>query len=173
MSYSFPQRLSWAIEYSKDPIWEKIYRSYFPTVLTITNHYLHSGPHQQQGIDRALELSNGSRITIEEKIRKSGPERADFLIEFENIGKNGNKTPGWVEKPLTCDYLMFHYKDSQESYLFPWPLMQQAWWQNKAAWLKKYEVLSIRREHNTLAIPREAFYQAIVAETYRNFSLPN
>lgn len=172
MAAAFQQRLSEAKQYSEDSIWWTIYKEYFPTMINMTNYNMFMGPHQFQGIDRSLDLNNGQRITIEEKVRsKSNPN--DFLLEYESISKSGKKTPGWIEKPLQCDYICIHEKDSQNTYLFPFQFLQLAWFKNKEKWLAEYKPISIRGEFNACPVPKHVLFTAVYSGTVVNTSKRN
>ena len=169
MSANFQQRLGKAKQFSEDPIWRRIYKEYFPTMVNMTNYNLHMGPHQYKGIDRSIDLENGQRITIEEKVRsRSNPN--DFLLEYESIGKNGSRSPGWIEKPLSCDYICIHEKDSQHTFIFPFQFIQLAWFKNKQKWLDEYKSISVRGEFNACAVPKQVLFTAVYDGTIVNSS---
>ena len=169
MDEGFMSRLNASQRFSLDPVWEVTYRHYFPELISITNHQLFYGPHQLQGIDRSIELKNGKRITIEEKVRRYNSYKKDLLLEF-GVRRKGssNYEPGWIEKPLACDYLLIFYKDTKDSFLFPWQHLQNAWFRNKHEgyrWCERIQPLYNHDEkYKSLPVPKDELLTAIAAE---------
>ena len=167
MAYNFVDNLDKTKLYSKDPIWEKIYMEYFPTMVNMTNYNQQLVQHQYQCSDRSLDLDNGQRITIEEKTRFKSNED-DFLLEYEVLPKKGSPTPGWIEKPLQCDYLVIHEADVRKTYLFPFRFLQLAWFKNKSEWISKYKTVCIRNDFNCCPVPKHVLFTALYSCTIIN-----
>lgn len=129
------------------PIWVEIYRKAFPSVVGIHSHR-QDGDHQRQGIDRSLVLDNGKRLWVDEKVRfrnkKTGKVYDDIALEY--LSDQDREVPGWVCKPLLCDYIAYAIAPLGKCYLMPVIQLQQAWQKNGDAWLKKYGTIKAPNE---------------------------
>ncbi len=85
--------------------------------------------HQRNGIDRSIVLQNGKTIWIDEKARGknkiTGKVYTDIALEF--LSDEAQKTPGWVCKPLLCDYINYAIIPLGRAYLLPVQQLQTAW----------------------------------------------
>jgi hypothetical protein len=77
---------------------------------------------QRGGIDRVLTLTCGRVYTVDEKVRAN--EWPDILLE-QWSDEDGRK-PGWVPKPLACDFIAYAFAPSRRCYLLPVALLQRA-----------------------------------------------
>lgn len=121
---------------SDNPIWETIYRKAFPTMLGMFDHR-QDGQHQRNGIDRSIVLDNGKPIWIDEKVRgrnkKTGQVYSDIALEY--LSNEARGTPGWVCKPLLCDYIAYAILPLGVCYLMPVPQLQAAWKKYGTKWI--------------------------------------
>ena len=117
--------------------WEECYRQAFPTMQAFVDHR-QNGDHQKAGIDRSIVLENGKQIWIDEKVRWRNKITNivydDIALEEWSIE---NKTPGWVVKPLLCDYIAYAIAPLGKCYLFPVIQLQTAWKQHANEWKQK------------------------------------
>lgn len=153
-----------------NPVWEKVYRQAFPGMQIMTNHR-DNGPWQQQGIDRSITLANSKQILIDEKVRfrnkKTGEVYRDIALEY--LADKQRKTPGWVCKPLLCDYIAYMIAPLGECYLLPVVQLQHAWEKNKTSWLGRYPIISAQNERNgkvawvtlSCCVPENVVFRAI------------
>ena len=120
------------------PFWKEIYPKAFPTLLTMTNHR-EDGDHQRNGIDRSLLLENSKQVLVDEKTRwrneDTGKIYDDILLEYVSSTRSG--APGWVCKPLLCDYIAYAIAPLGTCYLLPVPQLQSVWVQNSKVWLQQ------------------------------------
>jgi hypothetical protein len=87
---------------------------------------------QKAGSDVVIWTTANRAYTADEKIR----DRADYSdIALEYISNDRVKTPGWMEKDLSIDYLVYAFVPVRRAYLFPWQQLKMAWEKNKANWL--------------------------------------
>jgi hypothetical protein len=156
------------LSYSENPqfehLWEKVYCQIFPGFLSMSR-CIGDGELQRLGIDRTIVLSTGKAIYLDEKIRRKN--YPDIFLEY--ISNHKKKSPGWIEKPLFCDFIAYLFVTAERCYLFPAIQMQIAWIRNKEKWLQQYGIKEAKNEHYiTLGcpIPINVLYSAI-GQTFR------
>lgn len=115
------------------PIWLEIYRQAFPTMQAAIDHR-DDGEHQRAGIDRSVILANSKQILIDEKVRW----RAYDDIALEYWSDRDRRVPGWVCKPLRCDFICYAIAPLGRAYLLPVQQLQQAWQRHGDQWRKAY-----------------------------------
>jgi hypothetical protein len=115
-------------------LWEKAYRHFFPTMASTIVHG-QDGEHQRAGVDRSVILKNSKQVLVDEKARRI-KDTGDIMVEY--MSNDRMETPGWVEKPLRCDYVAYAFIPSRKVYLLPFVQLQNAWMRHKEVWLKKY-----------------------------------
>ena len=91
-------------------------------------------PRQHLGIDRIITLRNGSKISIEEKLRYE--DYPDFVLEIWSDEENLVK--GWTRKDLCCDYINFATIPTRTCTILPWHAFQLACRRNWDEWQKTY-----------------------------------
>lgn len=144
----FIQDLKWANDEKLTPFWEAIYYEFFPDVLSISGT-IESMDLQKMGVDRVVHLENGKRFLIDEKIRKS--DWPDILLEYKSAAEYN--TPGWIEKPLSIDYLAYAFCPSQTCYLFDWVSLKRVWRYYGEKWKKEYPTILAKNEgYTTLSV---------------------
>ncbi len=117
--------------------WEPLYKRAFPTLASAVA-VREDGWAQRGGIDRLLTLSCGRTYTVDEKIRTE--DWPDVLLE--RWSNERARSPGWVQKPLACDFIAYAYAPAATCVLLPVPSLQRAWRQHGRQWI----VLAIRRD---------------------------
>lgn len=140
------------LAYSEDPadeaIWRDFYKQAFPDMVNFmrcTGDTLS----QRAGTDTVIHCANNKTLTVDEKKRRGVWH--DFLLEFISNDRTG--APGWIEKPLTCDYIAYAFMDIRKCYLLPWPMLRHAWRINKHVWLKERPIKTAKnRGYNTLSV---------------------
>ncbi len=140
MSHNFAESLAASHAAEDLPLWSEVYHKAFPTLAAIINHR-QDGDHQRQGIDRSLILANSKQILIDEKVRwrnkKTGLVYDDIALEYLSDRDRG--IPGWVCKPLLCDYIAYAIAPIGKCYLLPVLQLQQAWSNRSGEWLETYK----------------------------------
>lgn len=105
--------------------WDEVYRTAFPDMVT-TVDLRHDGWHQKAGRDRAIVLSSGRVLYVDEKVRRNAYR--DVALEIWSVYPKGARppfppkdgcVPGWARKPLDCDYLAYAFVPTQVCYLLP------------------------------------------------------
>lgn len=129
----FNSDLAFSHSAEDNEMWLRIYKKAFPGMLGMANNR-GDGQLQRFGIDRTLVLSSGKAIYIDEKVRRK--DYGDILLEY--ISNDRTNSPGWVEKPLFCDYIAYAIIPSGMCYLLPVPQLQAAWAQNKEEWIAQF-----------------------------------
>lgn len=105
---------------------------------------------QKKGIDKILWMDSGKKLFIDEKKRRK--DYGDILLEeYSNFDK---KIPGWIDKPVHTDYIVYFIEPSGKIYLLPFILLKNAWLKNKDQWSTKYErKFAQNRGYRTSNIP--------------------
>ncbi|MBO9519794.1 MAG: hypothetical protein J7493_17180 [Porphyrobacter sp.] len=105
-------------------------------------------------------MKSGKTFAVDEKIRtKDWPD-----ILLEQWSDEARRIPGWVQKPLACDFIAYAYAPSGVCYLLPVPALQRAWRLNGRKWIKHY---GVKRAHNpgyvsvSVPVPRGVLMLAI------------
>lgn len=115
------------------PIWLEIYRQAFPTMQAAIDHR-DDGEHQRAGIDRSVILANSKQVLIDEKVRWKAYD--DIALEYWS--DRDRRVPGWVCKPLRCDYICYAIAPLGKAYLLPVAQLQLAWANYGEAWRRTY-----------------------------------
>ena len=129
----FTDDLAWSHAQSDADWWEDVYRQAFPNFLTMT-HLPADGWAQRAGIDRLVTLTDGTVLKIDEKVRRS--QWPDILLEYWSDERR--RSPGWIAKPLTCDYIAYAFAPTQVCYLLPFQTLRRAWFVNRQEWVEAY-----------------------------------
>jgi len=148
--HSFDERLAYSQAQSDQPWWDVVYRRAFPDLLA-TADLRHDGWHQRAGRDRAIVLSSGRTIYVDEKVRERDYD--DVLLEVWSRYPKSGEPPypakrrdgfdiagtaaGWARKPLDCDWLAYAFEQSQVCYLLPFLGVRAALENQKLGWTQK------------------------------------
>lgn len=127
--HNFEESLLASHRASDLPIWERIYRSAFPSFCAMVDHR-QDGEHQRAGIDRSIVLQNSKQILVDEKIRWKPYD--DIALEYLSNDRTG--APGWVCKPLRADYIAYAIAPLGRCYLLPVIQLQIAWNRKGEEW---------------------------------------
>jgi hypothetical protein len=113
--------------------WLTTYRRAFPRMRSAVS-VRQDGWAQRAGVDRVLTLACGRTVTIDEKVRSE--DWPDILLE--QWSDEERRIPGWVQKPLACDFVAYAFAPSGVCYLLPVLPLQRAWRQHGRSWIKKF-----------------------------------
>ena len=113
--------------------WLDLYRKAFPTMISSVS-VRDDGWAQRGGIDRVITLACGRTYTVDEKVRSH--DWPDILLE--QWSDEERRKPGWVQKPLACDFIAYAFAPSRRCYLLPVALLQRAWRVNGRQWIERY-----------------------------------
>lgn len=170
MQHNFAESLAASHAAEDLPLWEEAYRAAFPGFQAAISHR-GDGPHQRAGIDRSVILANSKRLTIDEKVRGknkiTGKVYDDISLEYWSVFYgNGNKSnqPGWVCKPLLCDYIAYAIAPLGVCYLLPVLQLRLAWRENRADWVARYKEVRAKNpgyETISVAVPAGVVMGAI------------
>jgi hypothetical protein len=131
--HAFSESLALSERYSEADWWLKLYRRAFPRLRSAVS-VREDGWAQRGGVDRVLTLACGRTYTVDEKIRTA--DWPDILLE--QWSDEQRRKPGWVQKPLACDFIAYAYAPSGICFLLPVAPLQRAWRQHGRSWLKLY-----------------------------------
>lgn len=157
---SFDSDLTFSHAAEDMPCWREIYAAAFPTMSAMVNHRA-NGDHQRAGIDRSVILDNSKQVLIDEKARRIA-DTGDIMLEFVSVSTTC--APGWVEKPLLCDYIAYAFLPSGRAYLLPVIQLQAAWRENADRWKAKYGrrvVYNKNYQTHCCPVPTDVLYPAI------------
>ena len=137
--HSFKDSNAASVLYAGDPIWERLYRSAFPTYAN-SGYIEGEGWAQNGGVDRIITLTSGKTISVEEKVRET--DYGDILLEYWSSvdkGNRQNRRKGWIAKDMACDYIAYLVKDTGTCYMLPFHALRLAWKNNRQIWARKYK----------------------------------
>lgn len=130
--HKFRESLALSQEHEDAEWWPVIYAKAFPGHLSAVS-VRRDGWAQRGGIDRVVTLASGKTLTIDEKVRlRSYPD-----ILLEQWSSVEDKTPGWMQKDLACDFIAYAFVPDQRCYLFSFPLLRRAWLERGREWLRQ------------------------------------
>jgi len=159
--HRFHESLALSESYTDAPWWIDVYRRAFPKLASAVA-VREDGWAQRGGVDRVLTLECGRTYTVDEKVRTE--EWPDILLE--RWSDEERRVPGWVQKPLACDFIAYAFAPSGVCYLLPVAPLQRAWRQHGKAWIKLY---GVRRAQNvgyvsaSVPVPRAVLLSAIAS----------
>ncbi|NIJ32799.1 hypothetical protein [Sphingomonas oligoaromativorans] len=119
--------------YAESDWWLAAYRRAFPSLRSAVP-VRGDGWAQRAGVDRVITLASGRVYTVDEKIRSE--DWGDILLE--QWSDEARHIPGWVQKPLACDFIAYAYAPSGTCYLMPVAALQRAWRQHGRQWIREY-----------------------------------
>lgn len=128
--HDFAASLALSRSFSDAPWWPELYNRAFPTLVSAVSVH-DDGWAQRGGIDRVLTLACGRVYTVDEKVRTH--DWPDILLE--QWSDEERRSPGWVQKPLACDFIAYAFAPSRRCYLLPVNLLQRAWRLHGRTWL--------------------------------------
>ena len=148
MVHDFKEQLAYSHAASDNPIWEQVYQKAFPGFTAMVDHREH-GEHQFAGIDRSIIMPNSKVILIDEKVRET--DYGDIALEYLSSTRSG--APGWVCKPLRCDYIVYAILPAGKAYVLPVVQLQEAWRRRGDEWIAKHKrVCAVNRGYNTISV---------------------
>lgn len=156
---SFATALAFADSYRDAGWWEPLYERAFPSLASAVP-IKEDGWAQRGGIDRLITLTSGKTITVDEKIRAR--DWPDILLEVWS--NEEMRSPGWIQKPLACDFIAYAYAPSKVCYMLPLPALQRAWATSGEQWIERYGTIRSRNSRYTsvsVPVPRHVLLAAI------------
>lgn len=157
--HDFGDSLRQSHEDEKLPYWAAIFSRLFPGYVS-HEFKPEDGPAQRAGVDGIVTLDNGKQFTFDTKVRAKVYD--DILLEYYSSVED--KKPGWVFKPLLCDFIVYLFKPNRECHLLPVPSLQAAWNDNHQEWFKTYKAKPAYNGSYTtmnLPIPKDVLYAAM------------
>jgi len=131
--HDFAGSLALSETFAEASWWLDIYRKAFPTMISAVS-VRSDGWAQRGGIDRVVTLACGRVFTVDEKVRTA--DWSDILLE--QWSDEGRRSPGWIQKPLACDFIAYAFAPSRRCYLLPVAPLQRAWRQNGRGWVREF-----------------------------------
>jgi len=146
------------------PFWEECYKKAFPTFINMKSNR-HNMKYQRLGVDRIVTIGpEEKRIYIDEKVRRAW--YGDILLEYYSVYNARQQAPGWVCKPLFCDYIAYAVLPIKKCFLLPTIQLQTAWRKNGEYWKKTYKLIEAQQKHRQyvtkcVAIPVNELYKEV------------
>lgn len=159
--HDFRTSLALSESFSDAPWWQDLYRKAFPTLRSAVSVRA-DGWAQRGGIDRVITLACGRVFTVDEKVRTN--DWPDILLE--RWSDEGRGKPGWIQKPLACDFIAYAFAPSRRCYLLPVVPLQRAWRLNGRNWIANYgERRAVNQGYRSsnVPVPIETLMAAIAA----------
>lgn len=157
--HNFKESLARSHRHADAPWWNEVYKGAFRTLQTTVDNRA-DGVRQRLGIDRLIVLKCGRTFTVDEKVREKN--YGDFLLErWSDLAR---KSPGWIQKPLLCDYIAYAVVPIATCWLFPTIALQGAWKTNGRKWLAEYGTKESFNEGwitENVPVPRAVLLKAI------------
>lgn len=174
--HDFATSLEKSNKHADAPWWGTVYSQAFPN-LQAAHNVRQDGWAQRAGIDRQLVLEDGTILKVDEKVREEA--WPDFCLEFWSDTRR--RTPGWVAKDLTCDFIAYAFIPTEECYLLPFHLLRRAWRANGRAWVARgrereggFRIVAARNHGyvtTSVAVPRGVVLSAITEATHVRWSV--
>lgn len=140
-THQFTGSLALSAKYADAAWWSEVYHQAFPTLQAMVN-VRGDGWAQRGGIDRQLVLADGTVLKVDEKVRSK--VYPDFCLEaFSDVDR---KTPGWLDKNLTCDYIAYAFIPTRTCYLLPYQLLCRAWRIHRVEWWRDHRIPNAHNE---------------------------
>jgi len=159
MTHDFHERLAYSHAQSDQPWWETVYTRAFPSFKCMVDVRA-DGWAQRAGIDRYVHLHGGKILKVDEKVREK--DWGDIALEFWSDEQR--RKPGWVAKPLDCDYIAYAVEPTQVCYLLPFQTLRSAWKDNCREWVRRYpRVCAPNNGYQTISVgvPPDVLFSAM------------
>ncbi|AEG14712.1 hypothetical protein Desku_1125 [Desulfofundulus kuznetsovii DSM 6115] len=163
--HDFQTDLAYSLEERENEMFDAFYYRAFPGLQRI--ELVTDIATQRKGIDKILTFSNGQRVTVDEKKRRT--DYGDILLELWSVWapEKGVAKLGWLYT-AQCDYIVYAIMPRNIAYVLPTLLLRAAWATHKGEWLKKYPELKPARNKGyvtrNIAIPADILLNAIYRE---------
>jgi len=157
--HSFEERLAFSHSFENAGWWEEVYKRAFPGLRSAVSVRA-DGWAQRAGIDRVLTLRCGRVIKVDEKVREN--DWPDILLE--RWSDEAHHIPGWIQKPLACEFIAYAFIPSATCYLLPVLTLQRAWRLCGRDWIKTCREVRARNNGYTTvsyAIPNKILFNAV------------
>jgi len=157
--HDFHASLARSEAWSNETWWLDLYRRAFPSMVSAVCVRA-DGWAQRGGIDRVITLASGRVYTVDEKVRER--EWPDILLE--QWSDEAKRSPGWVQKPLACDFIAYAFAPSRRCYLLPVAPLQRAWRLHGRQWVERYGQRSARNVgyvSTSVPVPIEVLLKAM------------
>ena len=143
----FNSDLEFSLDASLENFWDEVYEKAFPDM--IGSEICKDIHWQKQGVDRVVYMGTGHSVHIDEKVRRE--VWPDILLEYLSNSRIG--ATGWINKPLSIDYLAYAFLPTKRVYLFPWPMLRRAWIEYKELWKGSYKKVRAQNHgYHTLSV---------------------
>lgn len=164
--HDFQSSLAYSHAQSDQPWWGEVYRRAFPDMVGMAD-LREDGWHQRAGRDRAIVLSSGRTVYVDEKVRTEVYD--DIAIEIWSQYPLNGQPPyrpvpeakeGWARKPLDCDWLAYAFVPTATCHLLPFLGIRAAMEKSRMGWIRNADaeengfrwIVAPNRRYQTISI---------------------
>lgn len=148
--------------------WPVVYRKAFGPIASMAC-VREDGWAQRAGIDRIVVLPCGREIKIDEKVRER--DWNDICLEY--LSDEGRGSPGWVCKPLACEFIAYAFVPSQRCFLLPTLSLQAAWRAHAGEWIDSHRRVEAKNRGYvtvSVAVPIKAVLGAVARAMHASWA---
>lgn len=125
--------------------WREVYERFFPGHAAVIRHS-EDGDWQRLGVDSSVIMPSSKVFTVDEKVRRR--DYPDIALEEWSDFDRG--IPGWIQKRLLSDYLLYVVLPAGRAYLLPVLQTQEAWRRHGEEWKATREpITALNRDPRT------------------------
>ena len=145
LTHDFKTDLAFSHDLEGADFWREVYTQFFPGHAAVIRHS-EDGDHQRLGVDTSVIMPSSKAFTVDEKIR-----RANFRdIALEEWSDFDRGIPGWIQKRLLCDHILYTILPAGRAYLLPVLQTQEAWRRHGDEWKATREpITALNRDRKT------------------------
>jgi hypothetical protein len=157
--HNFTESLQRSLAQADAEWWMEVYRAAFPGFAAAVS-VRDDGWAQRGGIDRVVTLNSGRTIKIDEKVREK--DWPDILLE--RWSDEAKRVPGWIQKPLACDFIAYAFVPSKTCILLPTLTLQRAWRLYGREWSAAFPTVRAQNKGYVTAsvpVPRSVLMKAL------------
>jgi len=115
-----------------EDMWQEYYKKRFPNYKELIKTKPEKSVLQAGGVDRIVIQEDEVPFTADEKTLQNVYEE----IAFEYISNSTKGTPGWANKPLMCDEILYAFGPIGQVFEFDRVTIQKVWKKYGEKWLK-------------------------------------
>jgi len=121
----FQDDLQYSHEQAQAEYWQVAYQNYFNDPDVKQEMVLPMGGNADSGIDKFVNLSNGMRFSVDEKVHRKSEKYApntSIFLEYRTLWNNGYETAGWCRDPFkaaTVDFVSYYKEELGVVYMLP------------------------------------------------------
>ena len=145
LTHDFKSDLAFSHDLEGAEFWRECYNAFFPNHAAVIRHS-EDGDWQRLGVDSSVIMPSSKVFTVDEKVRRR--DYPDIALEEWSDFDRG--IPGWIQKRLLSDYLLYVVLPAGRAYLLPVLQTQEAWRRHGEEWKATREpITALNRDPRT------------------------